>query len=225
MKKKKKKVTHPVSHLAHSRNLNFPTSNEKCNMWDRKGTAADPMCRSNICPRTRQCIIVWGCCCCFVFRLPARTSVLFFFFADVKVRFITNTGRVCWYVCVKCGGCVCRSAFFFFVWPHYKTHFESVSAFSTIQSFLSVVKKTSLLHIIWFSHIFPRSFLSLWQLSPWQTHNFLLKPCDEWKMRPHGVLCKKGLRGKSSFAIERQRLSLAERTPGPFLPTAYQVQS
>lgn len=79
MKKKKKKVTHPVSHLAHSRNLNFPTSNEKCNMWDRKGTAADPMCRSNICPRTRQCIIVSGCCCCFVFRLPARTSVLFFF--------------------------------------------------------------------------------------------------------------------------------------------------
>ena len=30
--KKKKKVRHPVSHLAHSRNLNLPTSNEKCNM-------------------------------------------------------------------------------------------------------------------------------------------------------------------------------------------------
>lgn len=123
-----------------------------------------------------------------------------------------------WRVCVQ----VCL---FFFCLTSLQNAFWVGFSFLNNPKLFERSKKNSLLHIIWFSHIFPRSFLSLWQLSPWQTHNFLLKPCDEWKMRPHGVLCKKGLRGKSSFAIERQRLSLAERTPGPFLPTAYQVQS
>lgn len=163
--------------------LPFLTSNEKRNAGDREGIMADFMCCYNVClllppPQMRQCIIVSDCFHCFVFKLPAQIWVLYQMWKFASQQIPEGCAAMCmWDVATSS---VCPH-FSLFVLPYYKQS-------CTEQAWVSAMN-------IFFSHIFPlyaRVFPhSVIYLS--DTHNFLFKPSlrDEWKMRPHGVLCER----------------------------------